>query len=115
MISALEIRLWPYQAGQHDLTQPDPVREYYLDITHLESTDSAQVNDLLGKFWLALARHDSRSEALALLGLTDPVDDPLIRQRYRELVMQHHPDRGGDPETIQQLNLALGKLLPKGK
>jgi len=114
-ISALAIRLWPYRAGHHDLTHSDPVRDYYLDISNLESTDSAQVDDLLGKFWLALASHDSRSEALALLELSDPVDDQQIRHRYRELVMQHHPDRGGDPETIQQLNLALAKLLPKRK
>ena len=114
-ISALEIRLWPYQPGHNELTQSDPVRDYYLDISNLESTDSSQVDDLLGKFWLALARHDSRSDALVLLGLADPVDDQQIRQRYRELVMLHHPDRGGDPDTIQQLNLALAKLLPKGK
>ncbi len=114
-ISALEIRLWPYQAGHNELAQPDPVRDYYLDIAQLETTDSSQVDDLLGKFWLALARHDSRSDALNLLGLSDPIDDQQIRQQYRKLVMQHHPDRGGDANKIQQLNVALGNLLPKIK
>ena len=112
-ISALEIHLWPYRTILSDIQRVDPVREYYLDISSLDSTDSAQVDDLLGKFWLALARHDSRHDALALLALTDPVDDQCIRKRYRQQVMLHHPDRGGDQETIKQLNLALAKLLPK--
>ncbi|VAW99109.1 hypothetical protein MNBD_GAMMA21-2865 [hydrothermal vent metagenome] len=112
-ISALHIRLWPYQTVSDDIQPLDSVREYYLDISSLDSTDAAQVDDLLGKFWLALARHDSRHDALALLELADPVDDQSIRKRYRERVMLHHPDRGGDQETIKQLNLALAKLLPK--
>jgi len=112
-ISALEIRLWPYRAEHNDISPLDQVREYYLDISNLDSADLAQVDDLLGKFWLALARHDSRHDALALLDLTDPVDNEQIRQKYRRLVMLHHPDRGGDGETLQQLNLALAKLLPK--
>ncbi len=112
-ISALEIRLWPYRSGASKLSQADAVREYYRDITNLETTDSTQVDDLLGKFWMALARHDSRADALALLELNDPIDDAAIRQRYRELVMRHHPDRGGDHATLQQINAALAKLLPK--
>ncbi len=112
-ISALQIRLWPYHRGSQHISPLDPLRAYYLDISNLESTDSVQIDDLLGKFWLALTRNDSRTDALALLELTDPVDDDAIRQRYRQLVMQHHPDRGGDHAILQQLNLALAKLLPK--
>ena len=116
-ISALEIKVLPYQLDRLDETRsiatPDPVREYYLDITHLQSTDEDEVDEMLGKFWLALSRHEVRGDALALLGLSDPVDDTTIRKRYREQVMQHHPDRGGDLETIQQLNAAVSNLLPK--
>ena len=112
-ITALHIQLWPYRSGSETISRHDPIRDYYLDISNLESTDSIQVNDLLGKFWLALARDDSRTDALMLLDLADPVDDGAIRHRYRQLVMQHHPDRGGDHETIQLLNSALAKLLPK--
>ncbi len=116
-ISALEIRVRPYptteQEEAHSLATADPVRDYYLDITQLQTTGEDEIDQMLGKFWLALARHDVRDETLALLGLTDPVDDLAIRKRYREKVMQHHPDRGGDLEAIQQLNVAISKLLPK--
>lgn len=119
IISALEIKLRPYrddnETNQADaaLTTPDPVRDYYLDITQLQATSEHDLDEMLGKFWLALARYDTRDETLALLGLSDPVDDLTIRKKYRELVMQHHPDRGGDTDTILQLNAAISKLLPK--
>ena len=119
LISALEIRLAPHQkkteASHVDaaLVTPDPVRDYYLDISQLQATSEDDLDEMLGKFWVALARHDSRDEALALLGLNDPVDDVVIRKRYREQVMQHHPDRGGNTDTIQQLNAAISQLLPK--
>lgn len=123
-ISALEIRLLAYpsegEAESEEENQPptritaaDPVRDYYLDISQLQSTGKGEVDELLGRFWLALARHDARDEALALLGLSDPVDEDTIRKRYRQQVMQHHPDRGGDTTRIQQLNAAISNLLPK--
>jgi hypothetical protein len=118
-ISALKIRLQPYQDENQNsqdstsISTPDPVRDYYLDIGQLQSTDKSEIDELLGKFWLALARHDARAEALALLGLNDPVDDETIRRRYRHQVMLHHPDRGGDTEKVQQLNAAISDLLPK--
>ena len=112
-ISALEIRLWPYRAGVQGLGPADPLRDYYLDISNLETTNLEQVDDLLENFWVALARNESRSEALSLLGLADPIDDGEIRRRYKQLVMQHHPDRGGDGRRLQQFNFAISQLLPK--
>ena len=119
-ISALEIRRLPYPSEGKEQNQPptsitaaDPVRDYYLDISQLQSTGKDEVDDLLGRFWLALARHDARDDALALLGLSDPVDDDTIRKHYRQQVMQHHPDRGGDTTRLQQLNAAIADLLPK--
>ncbi|MGD9386558.1 MAG: DNA-J related domain-containing protein [Thioalkalispiraceae bacterium] len=118
VISALEIRLLPAinhtnKLHSSALTTPDSVRDYYLDFSNFENTGANEVDELLGKFWLALARHDARADALRLLGLTDPVNDNIIRRKYRELVMQHHPDRGGNIKIIQQLNSAISKLLPK--
>jgi hypothetical protein len=122
LISPLEIRLMTRTTGDENIAAsedarqmatPDSVREYYLDLSNLDNTGDDEVDELLGKFWLALARHDARDEALELLGLSDPIDDATIRKRYRELVMQHHPDRGGETGMIQQLNSAISKLLPK--
>lgn len=114
LISALTIRVEPYLSGQPEQLEPaDPLRSYYLDLSHLEMTGAVEVDEMLANFWRRLARHDHRSEALAILGLSDPVANPEIKQRYRELVMTHHPDRGGDTARIQILNAAMAELFPK--
>jgi hypothetical protein len=109
----LQIVLRPYQPGtDSQLSLPDSLRAYYLDLTHLYQTGTAEVETLLNAFWQRLTRNDQREEALQVLGLADPVDDASIRRRYRELVMQHHPDRGGETARLQLLNAAAATLLP---
>lgn len=45
--------------------------------------------------------------ALATLGLT-PAENNLqaINRAYRALALQHHPDKGGDPEVCKRINAA---------
>lgn len=112
-IHCLKIALHPYsvRAGHLPAT-PDQLRAYYLDLTHLENTGKQEVMEMLDTFWLRFARLDQRAEALAALGLADPVDDPEIKRRYRELAMEHHPDRGGEMEKLQAINAAMDLLEP---
>ncbi|CAN0569048.1 unnamed protein product, partial [Laminaria digitata] len=54
-------------------------------------------------------------EIVAALSLFWLSADPLpewadIRQAYRNAVKLHHPDRGGDPETIKKMNVAYDLL-----
>jgi hypothetical protein len=113
-ISALAIRLHPYQSQPStQMAEPDPLRTYYLDLSQLDKTLQSEVNELLASFWQRLARRDTRAEALTILGLSDPIDDKIIQQRYRQLVMSHHPDRGGDTATLQLLNAAMADLIPR--
>lgn len=113
-ISALAIRLLPYQPGQSDqIDLLDPLQDYYLDLGNMAATQQNELDEMLGGFWTRIANRDNRSEALAILGLADPIDDSAIRQRYRELVMTHHPDRGGDTARLQILNAAMAELSPK--
>ena len=65
----------------------------------------------------AQRRHAARTpeeEALAVLDLTQPVDFPRIKARYRELVKTHHPDaNGGDrqaEERLKEINQAYNTL-----
>ncbi len=112
-IGALQIILRAYQPGPAaQMTLPDPLRRYYLDLSHLADTSSEEVEAMLDTFWSYMTRHDRRAEALQVLELSDPVDDRTIRRRYRELVMRHHPDRGGETARLQLLNSALTALLP---
>jgi len=66
---------------------------------------------MLGRFWSRLGNTDRRAEALRELDLRDPVSETEIKKRYRTLVMQHHPDRGGSKEKIQSINAAMSILL----
>jgi DnaJ-class molecular chaperone len=38
---------------------------------------------------------------------TQALNLATIKQRYRQLVSQHHPDRGGSTSRLQSINLAM--------
>jgi len=107
-IHTLCIQLRPYYAPDSDVpSRRDPLRDYYLDLHHLHDTSANDVDELLGRFWRRLGPRDQRAQALGVLGLNDPVDDVTIKQTWRRLAMQHHPDRGGSEQRLQEINAAL--------
>lgn len=110
-IETLRIQLQPYaDRDRGALSEPDPMRAYYLDPTHLANTSRDDIESMLGQFWSRLYADEHRTDALSVLGLHEPVDYETIRARYRELVMRHHPDRGGDTASLQHLNEAMNVL-----
>jgi hypothetical protein len=110
-INTLKIKLLPYSKGEYSLQQDDKLKAYYLDFNNLEQTSEEDVYDMLATFWNKFNHYDNREDALAELGLKDPVDDEVIKKEYRRLIMQHHPDRGGDTEKLQKLNDVIKSLL----
>lgn len=111
-VGCLRCRLRPRESGHGQpghLDTADPVRAYYLDLANLE-LDRPEIERLMGSFWRLLNRGGEREAALASLGLSDPVSDAEIKAAYRRLIMQHHPDRGGDTRRVQELNEALATL-----
>lgn len=111
-IQTMCIQLSPYHVQHSDLpSRRDPLRDYYLDARHLHDTSATDVDDMLGKFWRRFGPRDQREQALGVLGLNDPVDDATIKQTWRRLAMQHHPDRGGSEQRLQEINAALTALL----
>ena len=110
-IYTLKIQLLPYQSGENALQVDSKLKNYYLDFNNLENTSEEDVYDLLASFWNKYNKMDSREEALAILGLKDPVNDETIKIEYRRLVMKNHPDRGGDTEQLQKINDALTLLI----
>lgn len=93
-------------AGGTALTDGDPLREYYLDLTNLDRMDAATLEAMLSGFWRQFSNTDRRLKALEVLGLEEPATSDLVKRRYRQLAQQHHPDKGGDTETLQRLNEA---------
>ena len=110
-ISPLCIRWLPYRSAAGAVATPDSLREYYLDLANLEDTSAEDVDELLASFWIRFQGQEGRAGALQELGLADPVDDATIKRTYRQLVMQHHPDRGGDTQRLQAINAAVDLLL----
>ncbi len=111
-INPLNMRLQAYQEGEAAVDAFDALMEYYLDFANLDNTTAREVDDMLANFHLKCAGQDKRRQALQILGLRDPVDDHTIKQQYRRLAMEHHPDRGGDKETLQKILSAVRLLIP---
>ncbi len=112
-IQALQICLYPYAVQHKDtLCLADPVANYYADFRPWHTTTEENVQDKLNYFWTLMATRDDKQRALETLNLTEPVTYPQIKQRYRRLAMQLHPDQGGDTAAMQRLNQAF-RILEK--
>jgi DnaJ-domain-containing protein 1 len=111
-ISALLIELGDYQGGEVSLCEADPLRDYYLDLSNLYKTGEADVVELLSEFWrrMQLGEPQQVAAALAVLELEQAEDYAQVKHQYRRLVMQHHPDRGGEAAKMHALNEALEVL-----
>jgi DnaJ-domain-containing protein 1 len=69
-----------------------------------QGIDPEQFRELLGLPPL------STSRALTVLGLPADATAAQIKQRYRNLALQHHPDRGGDEARMSEINAAYRVL-----
>lgn len=97
--------------SQHQaLNLSDPLRTYYLNLDHLSATDRDAVEQLLKSSLTSLQPSQQVSNALAELGLEQPLhslSSKDLRSHYRQLVSRHHPDRGGSTERLQRINQAM--------
>jgi DnaJ-like protein len=112
-IDPLKIQWLPYShqsASRQDLTIDDPLRRYYLDLDNLKTTQREDVDTLLSSFWLRIVDDSDKQAALDCLGLPADTDYKTIKQRYRKLLSDAHPDRGGSHEEAQALNKAMEYL-----
>ncbi len=110
LISPLCIQLQPYRVGSGELSEHDALRDYYLDLDNLRDTGEEDVERLLVSFWTRMQGGEEKQAALELFELSDsqqPLSLGAIKHRYRQLVSQHHPDRGGNTERLQSINKAM--------
>ena len=109
VISSLDIRLEPLAdtpEASHAFAVGDNLCSYYLDWQVFWQTDRAEVEALLNRFWRAYDGEGHKAEALALFELNEGASQEAIRRRWRELALQHHPDRGGNAETFIRIRWA---------
>lgn len=111
-VHALSIRMLPRPLANplgSQVREPDPLRSYYLDWDQWLTTQGEDVERLLNGFRQGSAAGSQQevTAALVMFELKEPVDARRIKQRYRELMSRHHPDRGGSTETVQDVNEAL--------
>ncbi|MCG9767540.1 molecular chaperone DnaJ [Pseudoalteromonas piscicida] len=110
-VEALNIYLVP-QLDKHPLALDDPLRSYYLDWQHYE-TSSEEVSVLLDNFWqqftfsgarqqLAI-KHDELNAIKTRWQLPEDYDRRMLSQCWRKLALTHHPDKSGDEETFKRL------------
>lgn len=110
-IHCLQICLKPYRAREGvALERHDALRDYYLDWSNLERTGANDITEMLDRFWRRYLGFNHCAQALQVLGLVEPVGFPEIKAQYRRLVMEHHPDRGGDTQQLQAINEAMDQL-----
>ena len=114
-VAPLALQLEPIRAGHSWLQQVDPLRDYYLDWRNCFVTTQQDIETLLHDFWRRYSAQPAlsaqmRRQALAALGLTDTATYPMIRQRWKQLALQHHPDRQGDALQFMAIRLAWEQL-----
>jgi len=122
-IHTLEIRFEPFEKAENlsespalppktaNLDRFDPLKAYYLDFSAYYQTQSDEVQQLLEDFWLTFGRQPTRQtqgnlsyqQALTLFELEPSFSAQILKQRYRQLRQQTHPDKGGSASDFQQV------------
>lgn len=85
---------------------------YYLDWEEYEKTDVEDVSRLLNSFYKGISLGGDRDSALKTLQIqSNNPTKTVIKQQYRKLAQQHHPDRGGDQDLFIDLRQAYEYLM----
>ncbi len=78
-------------------------------IEALRGMDRWGVSDFLDRVFTGFIALPEKSEVrpwYSVLGISENATIPEIKAAYRRLLMQHHPDKGGDPEKLNEIQTA---------
>jgi hypothetical protein len=111
-ISPLAIQLLDVQAGAGtELAESTgELGGFYRDWSNFETATPESVGDLLRSFWRRYKAVDEVAEALEMLELPDGADWMQVQAQYRRLIIEHHPDKGGDKERFTRVRQAYELL-----
>lgn len=118
VVKSLHIEL-VNSSSYNQLHPNDPLRDYYLNWQNFE-TSTDEVKALLDSFWQQFRRptyreiplsNEQQQQLLVRWQLTSPVTLKELQKRWRQLAVQHHPDKqGGDNEVFKQLKIEYEQL-----
>lgn len=106
-----QIQLLPY--SQQNTTQLNSdnsehkLREYYLDLRHLDNTGQEDIEALLSSFWqkfVFTTDLQQINDALTMFNYDALPDLATLKRDYKMLSLKHHPDKGGDAVSFQKLH-----------
>lgn len=85
------------------------LRAIALSVAAMRGLDRWGVSDMLDRAFTgftALPAPPKPKPWWEVLGVTPGARGDIVRARYRELAVKHHPDRGGDPAMMAAINRA---------
>ena len=95
--------------------ETEKLREYYLNWDNFNKTDENDVIKLIDGFWKKMSNINTYfpenekqeiSQALTVLELAEIPSKTELKNHYRKLCQVHHPDKGGDTATFQNMMLS---------
>ncbi|WP_404341520.1 DNA-J related domain-containing protein [Pseudoalteromonas mariniglutinosa] len=108
-IATLHIELIE-EPSVNSLCKTDALRDYYLDWRHYD-TSSDEIDTLLASFWCAFASRPTSAAARIsaaekqqlLIRWQLPTDYTMkeLQKRWRQLALQHHPDKNGSDSEFK--------------
>ena len=90
-----------------DQSELEDLATFYLNWDNLDDATQESVDALLDGFWTVYVEDDEYNHALTVLQVDNTDDYTTIKQQYRRLAMEYHPDRGGDAEVFQRVQQAF--------
>ena len=82
------------------------LRDFYLDLRHLEQADDESVSELLRGFRVRFNAWNSCDEASKTLELQPDASWTEIQRAYRRKIQRLHPDAGGNAESFARVREA---------
>ena len=91
------------------------LRNYYLDEKHLTLNDQ-EINQLLTNFWQKYRQQQNHPQHIItakqrlLLPLDAELSTTMLKQAFRQLAQENHPDRGGNTDKFIEIRQAFELL-----
>ncbi|MCW8109890.1 molecular chaperone DnaJ [Alteromonas ponticola] len=117
-IHTLNIKLLPYAPQGAGINLHDPLAAYYLDWNNFNGTKVGDIDKMLEDFWKRMTCRCAYSE-MEIQNARDTMEIPesvtlkkaYLKQQFKRLQHQHHPDKGGDAEKSKHIVAAYDLLI----